>query len=302
MIGAEELMQCAEVPLDHQILKIVAEHEPIKRYQIADHCQTSRDRIAILGRVGEMRKAALLDIGDAEEGYIVMLTPEGREKLSEFEGSNDLPQPVEPAPENAGAPPESGGGKKSLLKRVVDFLVLHPGSTRDTLKKQFPDELRALSVALCEGRRNDRISMREDGEIETFHPGPNAWAKLAPNRKPSEKKSRTSPAVLSTDGKRIDRSAELTPGPLEGGAAALIDPLKEVESIREARENGETYRLPTGGGATSDVATATFDVAVASRFRVARTSDATIIIWGVTPDPIELDIEQSRTLVDFIGG
>ena len=36
------------------------------------------------------------------------------------------------------------------------------------------------------------------------------------------------------------------------------------------------------------------------RFRVARTSDHTILLFGILPDPIELDEEQTNILVQFI--
>ncbi len=299
MISADELMKSVEIPLDQQILRIVAEHEPIKRYQIADHCQTSRDRVAILGRISEMRKASLLDIGDAEEGYIVMLTPEGREALSGFElletGGAEQPT-AESENESAGAPPDPGNGKKSLLRRVVDFLILHPGSTRDQLKKQFPDELKGLSVALCDGRKNGRITMRKEWGVDTFHLGPNTLEKLASNRKPSKEKHRlhASPAVLSTVGTRLDtKPAERNS---EAGHATLaLSPAGEKALLDEARRDGETYMLPTGWGIPAEP-----EKTPPGRFRVARTSDKTLIIWGISQAPIELDAAQSRTLIDFI--
>ncbi len=309
MISADELMKCREIPLDQRILKIVAENEPIRKHQIPDHFQTSLGRAEVFLKISEMGKASLIDIGDAEEGCIVMLTPEGRTVLSGFEATEAGHPADEPKNENAGAAPESSATKKSLIRRVVDFLILHPGSTRDQLKKQFPDELKALSVALCEGRRNDRISMRKDGEIETFHPGPNALAKLAPNHKPpKEKHQSASPVVLSTEGVRLDRPTEQEPSHMPSHHP--LSPDEEKVAIDEARRNGETRPLPTGGGVTSEempAAARSLGDALASsvypdsrKFRVARTSDATIIIWGVSPAPIELDAEQSRVLADFI--
>src|SRR5487761_2108979 len=202
MFNEKEILQFENASLQQWLLRVVADNEPIKKYAIPQLIPVKFSKNEVFDGIAAARDDGFLDVGDIDDGFFVMLTPEGRQRYRALleERGGDTVNPVSGTdnPEKAGTVPDGSPGeplpKKSVMMRLVDFVILHPGASRDAVKKAFPEELRALSVAFCDGRRTGRLESRNEG-TETWHPGPNALASASDIRNAVKSSRKVGPVV-----------------------------------------------------------------------------------------------------------
>ncbi len=269
MITENELQQLQTETLERAILRVVSDNEPVKKHAIPDFGMASWSRNEIFTQIAQMKEQKLLDIGDVEEGFIVMLTPEGRALYRELTQGIELPE------EKAPHLPEKKNEHITRVGRILEIVEANPGieyrDLADILGIDAGDKksysCMTSQISQLELKRG-LVHRKKDGFKVYVFPG------RAPIQKP---KSASKPA----------------PKP-EVGLKVIDTPEAEKQAIDEARERGETQLLPSGG------ITAEPEKEACSRFRVARTSDKTLILWGLSPQPIELNPADSVTLIDFI--
>jgi len=270
MLSPAEISSLNAKSLREAILLSILEHEPIRKHELPGCMSASFSRNQVFDEVAKLAKDGAIDMGDIEDGFLLMLTPSGRGEARSISPESENQSPAA----GAGSSPETvvPEKKKSLMKRLIEFLSDHPASTRADLRKHFSNETGPLSVALVEGKKNGRLSFEIDkSQIERISLGPNAhataaeMAKLGASKRNSyQSKSSTSPAPVA-----LPKSA----------GASSSEPAKTE---------------------TPDPAPPEAKLPPPNRFRVAITSDRTLILFGLTPEPLELDPESTTVLYDFV--
>ena len=251
------------------ILTSILEHEPIRKHELPDRMSASFSRNQVFDEVAKLAKDGYIEMGDVEDGFLLMLTISGREE------AKNISRDSEPQSHNIsnGSSPVSlvSEKKKSFMKRLIEFLSDHPGCTRADLRMNFSSETGALSVALVEGKKNGRLSFEiDEAQIERISTGPNDHATAAEMTKLGASKNNSAPSK--------PRSSSI-PVVLPKSAGASSSAPAKAETPDPAPPEA---KLPP------------------KRFRVARTSDRTLILFGLTPDSLELDPESTKILCDFI--
>ena len=197
---------------------------------------------------------------------------------------------------------EMSGDKKSLAARILEVL--------NEKKEIWSEELAAIlqidvektnsfysTLSSMDLKKKQIHRKRVDGKLIIF---------LGPNPEPKEKNEalETPPQAVKEAGQQVSQEGapqaqnipEVIPAVRQVGAAPLIEE-EEHKAIEEERERGETLQLPTGGGFPADL-----DLSESAPFRVALTSDSTVILFGLQDQPLELDKSKSAVLVNFIKG
>lgn len=275
MISANDIEQLQTETLEAMVLRAVAVNEPVKKHLIPNLLSPSLSRNEVFGCVLQMRKDGLLDVGGAEEGCIVMLTPEGRAAFQALKDSAPvLPEVAQAVTTHDGG--RVGAESKSLSDRILGIVVDNPGiSGKDLRAKLGIDESdtkarnSVLSLLSQLDLKRGKIHRKKNGIEVLLYPG------KAPAEPPKEEPLPEKSPVP----KRIETADQ------------------EKAAIKEARENGEVQILPTGGGEPAEL-----DPSESTPFRVALTSDSTVILFGLQDQPLELDKTKSAVLVNFIKG
>jgi DNA-binding transcriptional regulator GbsR (MarR family) len=167
--------------------------------------------------------------------------------------------------------------EKSILERLVDLVILNPGMPKEDVKKHFPGGGQPLSDALWRGAKLGRIRREKDDKgIERVYPGKNAVAQPGDQKK-SVTVAKPGP-VISGKGERIDTKP--------ARASTKKNPIQKTHT---APSSSKQPHPPKGADGNH-------------RFRCARTSDETLLIFGFTPDPIELNVDQVALVVKMAIG